>query len=212
MEKKFKKSRAKKPLEIRSDSRLIKSVKKNADNESFNEICRRYENLFYKVCQKYATRLQICGINVKDIFDEKNFIIYHCVHTYKTGYKTKLSTWIGNYARYLCLNSINARKFILPSDNDEVQKHIEETQVKHDFENNKNFIDNFDYVFNILSQIKDNRITDVFKYRYCGDKKMIWSKVAEKMDLSTQTVVNLHDKGLKLLKTKLNSKNISDII
>lgn len=201
-----------KTVQERTDIQLVRSIKKNADNESFNEVCRRYENLFYKICQKYSSALSKTGINVQDIFDEKNFIIYHCILSFKAKKNTKLSTWIGNYARYLCLNSINARKFILPSDNDQVQKHLEENQIKNEFANSDHNVDNYNYIFNILEQLKDNRITEIFKYRYCEDRKMIWSKVAKKMNLSTQTVVNLHDKGLKLVQSKINSKNISDII
>ena len=200
------------PIEDRTDKQLIRSVRKNSDNESFNEICKRYENVFFRICQKYASALLSCGLNVKDICDEKNYIIYHCVLSFKSKKKTKLSTWIGNYARYLCLNSINARKCLLPSNNDEVSKFLENNQIKNDFDHQNNYSEQYQYVFNILEQLKDDRITNVFKYRYCGDKKMIWSQVAQKMNLSTQTVVNLHDKGLKLVKSKLDSKNISDII
>lgn len=196
----------------KTDKQLIRSIKRNSDNESFNEICRRYENIFYKICQKYSSSLSSCGINVQDIFDEKNFIIYHCILTFKPKKNTKLSTWIGNYARYLCLNSINAKKCILPSNNEEVTKFLEDNQIKNNFYHQNNHIEQYNYIFNILEQLKDERITNIFKYRYCDDKKMIWSKVADKMNLSTQTVVNLHDKGLKLLKSKLNSQNISDII
>lgn len=206
------KNKNKIPVTSKTDIQLVRSVKKHADNESFNEICRRYENLFYKICQKYHTALSMTGINVQDIFDEKNYIIFHCIKSYKIKKNTKLSTWIGNYARYLCLNSINARKFIIPSNDDEVQKFLEENQIKNDFTHDTHSIDSYNYIFNILEQLKDDRITDIFKYRYCGEKKMIWSKVAKKMKLSTQTVVNLHDKGLKLVQSKMNSKNISDIV
>ena len=109
-----------------SDLELVKEVK-GGDSEAFKEICRRYENIFYKICQKYITILANSGVNPQDIFDEKNYIIYHCVSTFKPSKKTKLSTWIGNYARYLCLNSINARRFILPSNDEDIKKYIEET-------------------------------------------------------------------------------------
>ena len=206
------KTKNNKPVSLKTDIELVRSIKKNADNESFNEICKRYENIFYKICQKYSSSLSSVGINVKDIFDEKNYIIYHCILSYKQKKNAKLSTWIGNYARYLCLNSINSRKFIIPSNNDEVSKFLEESQVKSEYLNHADYTEQYQYIFNILEQLKDDRITNIFKHRYCGDKKMIWSQVAKKMNLSTQTVVNLHDKGLKLVKSKLNSKNISDIV
>jgi hypothetical protein len=199
--------------EQKTDLQLINSVKKYGDNDSFNEICKRYENIFYKICQKYNLALLLSGINIKDIFDEKNYVIYRCILSFKSKKNAKLSTWIGNCTRYLCLNTMNSDKLVLPMDSDEIKTRIEEKQATTDYSNNnKNYIENYHYIFNILNQLKDDRICNIFKYRYCGDKKMIWSKVAKKMNLSTQTVVNLHDKGVKLVKSKINSKNISDIV
>ena len=118
-----------KELSERSDAYLIKKVKLDASNEAFNEICRRYEALFYKVCQKYAASLSSCGIFLQDIFNEKNIIILHCINTFKASKKTKLSSWIGNYARYLCLNSMNSKRLIVPSADFDVQKRVEDQKI-----------------------------------------------------------------------------------
>ena len=49
--------------------------------------------------------------------------------------------------------------------------------------------------------------------RYFSGKKLTpWSKISAKLKLSTQTVINLHNKGKKLLKNKLTTKNNIDII
>lgn len=197
----------------KSDLELIELVKDGANSEAFLEVCRRYENIFYKVCQKYAAALSHSGINPQDIFEEKAFIIFHCISTFAPNKNTKLGTWIGNYARYLCLNSINSRRFILPTTDDDLKKHIEETQISHDyFENSTHSQEDFKYVLNILEQVKDRRISDVFRHRYLSPKRMIWAEIAQKVGVSTQTVINLHNKGLSLLKKKLKSKHISDVI
>jgi len=44
------------------------------------------------------------------------------------------------------------------------------------------------------------------------NKKMSWNKIAKKLNISTQTAINIHNKTLKLLKTKVNSKNCFDKI
>ena len=200
-------------LIAKSDLELVEQIKSGASSEAFLEICRRYENIFYKVCQKYSTALSHSGINPQDIFEEKDYIIFHCISTYEPKRNTKLGTWIGNYARYLCLNSINSRRFILPTTDDDLKKHIEENQVSHDYyENSSHSHDDFKYVLNILDQVKDPRILDIFKLRYLNQKRMIWADIAIKVGVSTQTVINLHNKGLALLKRKLKSKQISDII
>lgn len=201
------------PVTNKTDLQLVKKIKTSGDNDSFVEVCRRYENVFYKICQKYINALSMSGVNPQDIFDEKNFIIFHCVSTFKPNKNTKLSTWIGNYARYLCLNSINARRFILPSTNEDVQRYIEESQTKNDYLSSLNSSqEDYDYILNILKQLKDDRIIEIFNHRYCSNKKIIWSNIAKKMNISTQTAINLHNKGLELIRKKIKSKNISDQI
>jgi RNA polymerase sigma factor (sigma-70 family) len=195
-----------------TDKKLIALVKDKASEDAFNEICRRYENIFYKVCQKYIVALNSAGVNSQDIFDEKTFIIYHCVRTFNPSKKTKLSTWIGNYARYLCLNSINSRKFILPSVDEEITKHIEEAQITNSYNTPFFTPEDYTYIVNIISQLKDKRVSEIFKHRYFGDKKMIWSNIAKKMRMSTQTAINLHNKGISILRKKVKSQNISDIV
>jgi len=201
-------------LENKSDNYLIKKVKNEASSEAFLEICRRYEDIFYKICQKYSTSLSSCGIFLQDIFNEKNTIILHCINTYDPKKKAKLSSWIGNYARYLCLNSMNAKRFILPCSDEEVKNKIEENQIFNNYSENKiNLAESKDYIFNILGQMKDERVKDIFEYRYFADKKMIWNKIAKKINASPQTVMSLHKKGLILIKNKfVKNENICDLI
>jgi DNA-directed RNA polymerase specialized sigma subunit len=53
----------------------------------------------------------------------------------------------------------------------------------------------------------------VFNLRYfSGEKKLTWQKVAKKLDISTQTAINLHEKGRKILKNKLKNEESSDLI
>lgn len=199
-------------LKDKDDAKLIRLVKVKNNNEAFIEICRRYENIFYKVCQKYATALTYAGINTQDIFDEKTFIIYHCVKTFNPEKGTKLSTWIGNYARYLCLNSISSRKFIMPNADEDAMAHMEELQVTQNYLSRAYSPEDYTYIVNIIGQLRDKRVGEIFKYRYFADKKMIWSKIAKKMRMSTQTAINLHNKGIKILRKKVKSQNISDIV
>jgi hypothetical protein len=201
-----------KPVTKKSDIELVDLVK-DGDSESFLEICRRYENIFYKICQRYNAALSFSGVNPQDIYDEKTCLIYHCITSYNPEKNTKLSTHIGNYSRYLCLNSISKRRFILPSSDLEIQKYIEDSQITHDYiTNNSKLQDNFKYILNLLEQLQDPRITEIFNLRYLGAKRMIWLDIAKKMSISTQTAINLHNKGLELLKRKIVSKQISDII
>ncbi len=195
-----------------TDKELIRRIKSDADSEAFLEICRRYENIFYRICHKYDKRVQAAGLNCDDIFEEKNTIIFHCINTFDFNRKTKLSTWIGNYARYLCLNSIKSRQHIFPSDDVEIQKAIENSQSDSTIMETDSIKNDKDYFMNILDRIGDKRIADIIRLRYFSDKKLIWKKIAKKLNLSVQTCINLNARGLKILKNKIGSKQMMDII
>lgn len=201
-------------LTHKTDKQLIYAVKRYGSSDAFLEVCRRYEALFYKICQKYSPALSASGVFVQDIFNEKDIIILHCIKSFDSKRKVKLSSWIGNYARYLCLNSINSRRFTAPSSDDEIKARIEERQAFHDYSDHKNELsESRDYIFDLLSQLKDTRIKEIFEYRYFGDKKMIWGNIAKKINASPQTVISLHKKGLTLIKNKMiNNSNICDFV
>ena len=194
------------------DKILIRNVKKLQCSDSFVELCRRYENAFYKMCQKYTPALINSGINPQDIYNEKNMIIYNCVKTFKLSKKTKLSTWICNYARYLCLNSINSRKFLIAVDNDELKKVMDNLPSTIDYKQKENKKDDLNYINSVLNQIKDKRITKIIKLRHLQNNKKEWKYIAKKLNISAQTAINLHERGISLLRKKMKSSEYSDII
>ena len=65
------------------------------------------------------------------------------------------------------------------------------------------------FLKNLIDQFKDDRIKEIFQIRYFNGKvkKTPWAKIAKKIGVSTQTAINLHNKTLVMLKTKLNTKN-----
>ena len=71
-----------------------------------------------------------------------------------------------------------------------------------------NFLEIKEYVLNILSQLKDKRIKKIFEIHYfSGTRKCItWEKIGKNMDVSSQTAINLHNKGRKMLVRKIKSK------
>ena len=65
----------------------------------------------------------------------------------------------------------------------------------------------------LLEQIKDQRIYEIFNMRYFQDpSSQTWTKIAKKLNMSTQNAINLHNKGVQILKNKLTSKDLFDKI
>ncbi len=191
----------------KSDTELVKKIQKINCNESLIELIKRHELLFMSVCQKYASVFNLVGVNLEDVINERYFIIFRAATKFNFKIKKmKISSWIGQYARYHCLNTINDKKRSLPIiDNLLISKEIATASP----EDNKYLLD---YAFSTLSNFKDDRILKVFKLRYADDQKVPWRKVSKAMNMTNQTCINLHNKGINLLKFKFKGKNLVNLI
>lgn len=188
-----------------NDNELIEKVLKESCSESFSTLCRLYENIFFKICQRYSSVLMNAGIPISDILDEKNYIIWFCAAKFDKTRGVKFSTLIGNYARYLCLKSISARKATVNFSDEEVKTLIEDSQSKNGFDEEQNKI-NAEGVARYFSNIKNPRHKKIIELRYFREESPVtWKKIANEMDISVPTAISLHSKALKSLKNKIKS-------
>ena len=192
-----------------TDTELAKNVKLNSCNSSLKELIHRHSALCVDICKKYTPALQASGVSVDDVYKDKDYIVYKSALSFNPDKNVKFSTWLGNQVRYYCLNSINKNGTLLSVDTD----HLDYLSSQKEDLNEKKYYLEIEYVFTILSKLKDSRIKDVFNYRYfkTNKNKMPWSEIALKMGVSTQTAINLHKRGIKILNKKMNS-NDPDII
>ena len=187
------------------DKELTENIKQRDCEESLKVLIQRHSALCFDICKKYSPAMISRGVNVNDVTDEKEYLIYKSALSYDPSRKTKFSTWLGNQMRYLCLNSINKNN-LMPTEEGQldyfINKDIE--YPKDSLEEQMEFIDN------LVSQIKDKRIKEIIKIRYFSNpnKKTPWSKVAIEIGVSTQTAINLHNKALKIIRRKMENKNL----
>ena len=115
------------------------------------------------------------------------------------------------YLRYQCLNKINGSNHYVSMDDEKLNYFIENSDTSSSEEDAK---ETSEYIFSILSQLKDKRIETVFRMRYFSPEatKTSWSAIADSLKVSTQTAINLHSRGAEVLKRKLRSKNFFDTI
>jgi RNA polymerase sigma factor (sigma-70 family) len=194
------------------DIDLINKVKKESNSDALKELENRHTGIFNQMVKKYYKHLIDFGANPDDIINDKLFVIYKSALNFNPDKNVKFSTWLGNQARYYCLNCINKQTNTISMDNINIKNVIENNQIKYekDISINK---ENSDLIFSILDRIKDDRISKIFKLRYFNNKKLTsWNKISKKLKISTQTAINLHNKGKLLLKNKLTSLNNNDII
>ena len=183
------------------DQKLVKNIQFHDCNNSLAEIIKKHEPLFIKVCQRYAGVFEQLNIDFNDIIEERYFVIYRAIKNYNFKKKMKISTWIGNYARYHCLNSINNKKRNSPR----IENYLShnEVSIHSDYKHVLN------YTLNVLSKLEDKRAFDIFKLRYGTDKKLTWTQIGEKMKLSSQTCLNIHNKNIRHLKNLTKDKDLA---
>ena len=195
----------------------IKDIKDKGCNECYQIICKRHENLFYKICQKYIPIIEsVVNINREEILEDKHFVMFKALSSYKNNKKTKFSTWLGNCTKYHCLNLLNSNsKRMINCDEDFIRDKLDKKALSEHTPDRKER-NNFEFVFNILNQLKDDRIATVFKLRYFSDfgegKKPTWSRIAKEINTSTQTAINLHKRGKRILEKKLTCDNYADMV
>jgi RNA polymerase sigma factor (sigma-70 family) len=194
------------------DLDLINKIKTQNDSEALKELESRHSGIYNEMVKKYYHHLVNFGLNPSDIVNDKLFVLYKSVISFDESKNVKFSTWLGNQTRYHCLNTLNKRNDTISMDEKDITKIIEKKQI-----NNENDILNIkeksDLIFYILNKIKDNRISKIFKLRYFNGKKLTpWNKIGKNLKISTQTAINLHDKGKKLIKNKLTTVDNMDII
>lgn len=194
------------------DIELINKVKTESSSEALKELETRHTGIFNQMVKKYYKYLIDFGTNPEDIVDDKLFVIYKSALNFNPDKNVKFSTWLGNQAKYYCLNCINKRQVAISMDNVNIKNLIEKNQIGYLSETSL-IKENCDLVFSLLKRVKDPRITKIFKLRYFdGPKLTAWNKISKKLKISTQTAINLHNKGKILLKNKLTTINNSDII
>ena len=176
----------------------LKLIKNDNCSDSFGCLLDRHQNLFYSMCNKFSSRL-----DANEVYKDKYFVFYRAVNSYKEEKKAKFSTWLANYTRYHCLNYIKHNgKYV--SVEDDAINHFYNKKSMDDFDPTEQTKSDIEQAFTILEKLSDKRIFKIFKLRYLNDNgKLTWKKIADKFNLTPQTIINLHTKGRRILKRKM---------
>ncbi len=187
------------------DITLVNRVKSEGCNDSLKLLISRHTPLCYDICDKYSYLFARNGVCYNDVVSEKELLVYKSALSYNPEKKAKFSTWLGNQVRYHCLNCVNKNR-LLPVDDEFLSHVIHKNQPDPE----ESLSEQVDYVINLLSQTKDNRVRKIFQIRYFSNprKKTPWSSVAKKIGISTQTAINLHNKTIKMLNFKMRRGSI----
>ena len=194
--------------------KLINSVKKDNCSISLGILKANNIGFIMKMFDRYAKILANYNFRPCDISDEIDMILLSAVRSFKRTKKVKFSTWLSHYVRYFCLNKINELKKIQSVETSpEMITLLMDKHYNSGHHTQKSSKEIGDYILNILGELKDKRVRELFKYKYfSGDNKVTFRELAKKMNFTSQTAINKHFYGLRFLKSKIVSEEIFDSI
>ena len=188
-----------------TDLQLVQKIKKNNCEQSLLELYSRHQGICNKMLQKYCKVCYDIGVSLEDLNAEKIYVVYKSALSFKSNKNIKFSTWLGNQMRYHCLNTFNKQSKDISMENENI-KYITENNQSKQIDNALLNKEKVDLIFNILDQMADSRVKEIFNLRYFSDRKIQpWNKIGKKMHISTQTVINIHNKALSFLNKKISS-------
>lgn len=178
---------------MEEDIYLINKIKADRDVNSLKELINRHSGIYVEMVNKYLPN-SFEGVNKDDVMDEKDFSIYDAAINFDETKNTKFSTYIGNLARWKCLNIYNKNtKYPKICINDNLEKNVPCQSNIESIEEQENL----NRIFSIIEKHPDKRVRTIFKMRYKNGKKITpWKKIAKKLDLSIQGCINIHNKHL----------------
>ena len=192
-------------MESAEDKELIDNICNKSCSLSLTELISRHSGLCYKIFSKFIPSIEDRGRDYYELVANKDYYIYKAATTYKANKKTLFPTWLGNYIRYKCLDFLNESKIKYTFNEDFKAKSVIDENSSKEFFELKKMSDFREKVFDSLSQLKDKRIVKVYYMRYfTNHPKMTWKKIGENIGVSTQTAINLHEKGKRAIKLKLS--------
>lgn len=193
------------------DKTLVSRARRNGDTFATEELINRHERIIFTVINKFCNRNP--NINREDMMDDRYSIMNYAITTYKRNKAAKFSSWLYLNTRFWILNHNKHADRTITHENSDIDKinnsnqkfYTNEDALKYDKK----------YFFNLLGQIKDKRIIDIFKMRYFdenGKKFNSWKDIAAKVNLSITRVISLHNYGKDILYKKINSKSKMDTL
>ena len=191
-----------------TDSDLTEKIKESNDVDALSELISRHSGIYVDMLKKFGYR-SLTENQISDIMGDKDYVIYKAALEYDPE-KAKFSTHLANKAKYLCLTQrTKNKKNNLISNYDD----LEFCQKDETLNPRDQYIlnDSFGRVLNLIEKHQDKRLKIIFHERYfCGKKGKLkpWKQVAEKVNLSAQGCINIHNRALKDIKNKIKNEKI----
>jgi len=184
------------------DNFYIEQIKndKNVD-ECVSVLYKRYANVYYKIIHNFFQKQN--SDKKLEFIQECYYHIFFAAKEYNYEKKTKFSSYLGNKARWLCLNYFNrkSKHLSLIANHSTEDDSISENKIIEDLCKQENFKN----IKNAIKSDPDHRIEKIFNLRYFEGKKnklMPWKNISSHLNMSVQGCINLHNNFIQKIKNK----------
>jgi len=184
-----------------TDELALINLAKNGDSRSIKLLIDKHSGIYVSTCKKYTSSPNSSGIFKDHIESSKDFVIYNSAKSFDPSMGSKFSTWISNQARYFCLNFINKNKNLIQGDEEIINLFLDSKAHEKAKEENNEEKKNRTLILNSLS---NKKIKKCIEKKYFSEKEKTYTEIAKEMNVTVQTVINWHNKFIKLAKQKIN--------
>lgn len=183
------------------------NLAKDGDSKSIKELIDKHSGIYVSTCKKYTNAANSSGILKDHIESSKDYVIYSSAKTFDPTMGSKFSTWISNQARYFCLNAINKNKNFIQSDEETIgllidSKAHEKAKEEKTQEKKQEYVNQ---LRSILNNLSNKKIKECIEKKYFSEKNKTYTEIAKEMNVTVQTVINWHNKFIKLAKQKIKN-------
>ena len=190
----------------------IINLAKNGDNGSIKTLIDKHSGICVDVYKKYINLPNVSGFISDDIISSKDYIIYNSAKTFDPSKGSKFSTWLANQTRYFCLNSINKANKLIPVETESLNMLIENNI--QEFKNEEKTIEVRDSILEVIKETLDSlsnkKIKKCIEIKYFSEDENTksYTEVADKMNVTVQTIINWHNKFIKIVRQKCKNRKI----
>lgn len=192
-------------MKYKTDEALIKKILDNQCSDSLKQLVEKHSGMIFNVGKKYCPS---CNLDLNELNDNKYWIVFQAVKSFNSEKGSKFSTWLGNQVRFFCLNHKNKNSKLIPIEDSHLEFFINDINKKNNLSKQKELVN---VIIDLFNEISDPNTKNAIYYRYFHNKERIlnYSEIAEILKVTPQTVLNWHNKFIKLAKKKLTNKSIN---
>ena len=187
------------------DRDCVAKIKGDHNSKALKTLVDRHSGVYLHMIHHYMPQ-NPDNITKRELIDEKDAFIYQCALDFNPEINIKFSTFIGNRIKWKCQNINNSAR----RRKQEPLETAPEPVSFADMYENMDASEIQNLIEKVLSSYPDRRARRIFKLRYVDGQKnkvMPWRRIAEKLDMSIQGCINIHNKLINTIKTKYEQSN-----